>query len=45
MATRAPYGYEAETVVDTKVRRTWQIEANRIATGGKHWALTRSLAS
>jgi hypothetical protein len=38
MATRAPYGRGAETVVDTKVRRTWQIEASRIAIGGKHWA-------
>jgi predicted 2-oxoglutarate/Fe(II)-dependent dioxygenase YbiX len=40
VATRAPYGRGAETVVDTKVRRTWQIEAGRIAIGGKHWAQT-----
>jgi hypothetical protein len=40
VATRAPYGRGAETVVDTKVRRTWQIEASRIAFGGKHWAQT-----
>lgn len=40
VATRAPYGHGAETVVDTKVRRTWQIEASRIALGGKHWAQT-----
>jgi len=39
-ATRAPYGRGAETRVDTKVRRTWQIEANRVAIGGKHWAKT-----
>jgi hypothetical protein len=40
VATRAPYGHGAETVVDTKVRRTWQIEASRITIGGKHWAQT-----
>jgi len=40
VATRAPYGHGAETVVDTKVRRTWQMEASRIAIGGKHWAHT-----
>ena len=40
VATRAPYGHGAETVVDAKVRRTWQIEASRIAIGGKHWAQT-----
>ncbi len=34
VATRAPYAHGAETVVDTKVRRTWQIEASRIAIGG-----------
>jgi hypothetical protein len=40
VATRAPYGHGAETVVDAKVRRTWQIEASRIAIDGKHWAQT-----
>ena len=40
VATRAPYGRGAETVTDTRVRRTWQIEATRIAIGGKHWAKT-----
>lgn len=39
-ATRAPYGRGADTVVDTKVRRTWQIEAGRVSIGGKHWAKT-----
>ena len=39
-ATRAPYGRGADTVVDTKVRRTWQIEAGRVCIGGKHWART-----
>lgn len=39
-ATRAPYGRGPDTVVDTKVRRTWQIEASRLSIGGKHWAKT-----
>ena len=39
-ATRAPYGRGADTVVDTKVRRTWQIEASRVSISGKHWAKT-----
>src|SRR5262245_3435059 len=39
-ATRAPFGRGAETIVDTNVRRTWQIEGSRVAIGGKHWAQT-----
>lgn len=39
-ATRAPYGRGADTVVDTKVRRTWQIEASRVGISGKHWGKT-----
>ena len=39
-ATRAPYGRGADTVADTKVRRTWQIEASGVSIGGKHWAKT-----
>ena len=39
-ASRAPYGRGTDTVVDTKVRRTWQIEAGRVAIGGKHWPKT-----
>ncbi|WP_088347270.1 MULTISPECIES: 2OG-Fe(II) oxygenase [Rhodomicrobium] len=39
-ATRAPFGRGSETVVDTKIRRTWQIEASRVAIGGKHWLQT-----
>jgi predicted 2-oxoglutarate/Fe(II)-dependent dioxygenase YbiX len=39
-ATRAPFGRGADTVVDTKVRRTWQIEAGRVTVGGKHWPKT-----
>ncbi|MBE0436624.1 MAG: 2OG-Fe(II) oxygenase [Methylomicrobium sp.] len=36
-AERAPYGKGGETVVDTEVRRTWQIDAGQIKLGGKHW--------
>jgi len=39
-ATRAPYGSGSQTVIDTKVRRTWQIEASRVTIGGKHWPKT-----
>ena len=39
-ATRAPYGRGGDTIVDTKVRRTWQIEASRVSISGKHWAKT-----
>jgi len=39
-ATRAPYGRGSETLVNTEVRRTWQIEANRVRIGGKHWSAT-----
>jgi predicted 2-oxoglutarate/Fe(II)-dependent dioxygenase YbiX len=39
-ATRAPFGRGSQTVVDPKVRRTWQIEASRVAIGGKHWPKT-----
>jgi predicted 2-oxoglutarate/Fe(II)-dependent dioxygenase YbiX len=40
VATRAPYGRGEETVVDTSVRRTWQIDADRIHLGGRHWLQT-----
>ena len=39
-ATRAPFGRGADTVVDTNVRRTWQIGAERVLIGGKHWGKT-----
>lgn len=39
-ASRAPYGRGADTVVDTKVRRTWQIEAEHVSIAGKHWPKT-----
>jgi len=40
IATRAPYGRGPETLVDTDVRRTWQIEADLITITGKHWPKT-----
>jgi predicted 2-oxoglutarate/Fe(II)-dependent dioxygenase YbiX len=40
VAERAPYGRGEDTLVDTKVRRTWQIGADRVRIGGKHWAGT-----
>jgi predicted 2-oxoglutarate/Fe(II)-dependent dioxygenase YbiX len=40
VAERAPYGRGMDTLVDTQVRRTWQIGADRVRTEGKHWART-----
>jgi hypothetical protein len=40
VAEHAPYGRGMETVIDTQVRRTWQIGADRVRIGGKHWAHT-----
>ncbi len=40
VAERAPYGRGEHTLVDTDVRRTWQIGADRVRIGGKHWART-----
>jgi predicted 2-oxoglutarate/Fe(II)-dependent dioxygenase YbiX len=37
IAECAPYGKGEETLVDTKVRRTWQINKEQIRLGGKHW--------
>lgn len=37
VAERAPYGRGAETLVDTAVRRTWQIGADRVHIEGRHW--------
>jgi predicted 2-oxoglutarate/Fe(II)-dependent dioxygenase YbiX len=39
-AERAPYGRGEATIVDTSVRRTWQIGADRVHVGGKHWQAT-----
>ncbi|MDD5033882.1 MAG: 2OG-Fe(II) oxygenase [Methylococcaceae bacterium] len=38
VAERAPYGRGEETLVDTTVRRTWQIGADKIQIRGKYWA-------
>ncbi len=38
VAERAPYGKGYETLVDTEVRRTWQINANQVSLSGKYWA-------
>jgi predicted 2-oxoglutarate/Fe(II)-dependent dioxygenase YbiX len=39
-AERAPYGRGEDTVVDTDVRRTWQIGPDRMRIEGKHWGQT-----
>ncbi len=43
VAEQAPYGRGQETIVDTQVRKTWQIDANRVTLSGKYWQ--KSLAS
>jgi hypothetical protein len=40
VAERAPHGRGADTIVDTTVRRTWQIAADRVRIAGKHWERT-----
>ena len=40
IAKRAPFGRGPDTIVDTSVRRTWQIGAENVRIGGKHWAQT-----
>src|SRR5215472_4822482 len=40
VAERAPYSRGEETLIDTAVRRTWQIGADRVRIQGKHWART-----
>lgn len=37
VAEQAPYGRGQETLVDTNVRRTWQIDAQQVSLKGKHW--------
>lgn len=37
-AERAPYGRGDQTVVDTSVRRVWQIDAAQVRISGKSWA-------
>src|SRR2546427_5644803 len=40
VAERAPYGRGEETLVDTEVRRTWQIAPERVQIAGRHWERT-----
>jgi predicted 2-oxoglutarate/Fe(II)-dependent dioxygenase YbiX len=42
VADRAPYGRGEATIVDTKVRRTWQIASDRVHIAGKRWQRTLS---
>ena len=37
VAEQAPYGRGSDTLIDTDVRRTWQIGADRVQIGGRHW--------
>jgi hypothetical protein len=37
IAEQAPCGHGGETLVDTNVRRTWQVDAVRVHIGGKRW--------
>ena len=37
VAERAPYGRGGETLLDTAVRRTWQIGADSVRIAGKQW--------
>ena len=39
-AELAPHGRGEETVLDTTVRRVWQIAAANVRLGGKHWEQT-----
>ena len=36
-ATRAPYGRGTRTVVDTGMRRVWQVAAPKVSVGGQSW--------
>ena len=40
VAEPAPYGRGEATLVDTAVRRTWQIDPERVQIGGQHWERT-----
>jgi predicted 2-oxoglutarate/Fe(II)-dependent dioxygenase YbiX len=40
VAEQAPYGRGEETLVDPEVRRTWQINADKIRLKGRHWPQT-----
>lgn len=38
LAEQAPYGRGPETLVDTDVRRTWQLDAGKLKISGRRWA-------
>ena len=40
VATQAPYGRGEQTVIDTGVRRTWQINADQVQIRGRAWGRT-----
>lgn len=40
VAEQAPYGRGEETLIDTAVRRTWQIDAAKVRIGGRSWPRT-----
>ena len=40
VAERAPFGRGQQTLVDTNVRRTWQIDANQVRIHGRGWNKT-----
>lgn len=40
LAERAPFGRGEEALVDTDIRRTWQLAADQVQIGGKHWQQT-----
>jgi predicted 2-oxoglutarate/Fe(II)-dependent dioxygenase YbiX len=40
VASRAPYGRGDQTLVDTDVRRTWQIDADQVRIRGRAWSGT-----
>ncbi len=42
VATRAPYGRGQDTLIDTAVRKTWQIPAEQVALAGRSWPGTLS---
>src|SRR5207247_8165056 len=39
-AERAPYGRGEETILDTSVRKVWQLPPAKVRVGGKSWATT-----
>jgi hypothetical protein len=37
IAEAAPYGRGADTIVDSSVRKTWQIDPGKVQISGRHW--------